>query len=228
MSKVEVFNLALSLCGVGRRLASPDSAGPEAEVCRLWYDRTRTFILKAAWWQCVLRTDRLALVAEATGSIWQPGLPPPRYRFAYAFPADYLYPRYLHSGAAFEVTNLDDLTPVLVTNDDEPILAYSKDQPDDTFWDPGLMMAIVHGLAAFIARGLTGKPILGQSLLQAANEIILQARASAANVDNVQYQSLPDWLEARGLAHDPVVTRYIHPYGDLLAPLVSQSAQWPR
>jgi hypothetical protein len=77
-------------------------------------------------------------------------------------------------------------------------------------------MAIVYGLAANIAMPLTGKPSRAKALAERANELITMARVSAANSNNEFYESVPDWIAARGFTGYNT-QRYFHPYGSMLS-----------
>jgi hypothetical protein len=59
-------------------------------------------------------------------------------------------------------------------------------------------MAIVYGLAANICMPLCGKPARAKALADKANELVMSARVDAANSNNESYESIPDWIMARG------------------------------
>lgn len=216
MSQVEIYNQALSLIGSGRRLVSPTDTGREAQDCNLWYPDTRRAILSAAWWPSSKATSRLALVAErSTSEIWAAGDPSPQYLYAYALPADYIWPRQLASGEHFTVEMLDGNQMALMTNSISPVLQYTFDQTSDDLWSPLQKQAISHVLAARIVLGLTGKSNRAQLLFQMAQDLVQQARAQSGNTDHVRYDVLPDWIAIRDYEGTPEQTRFIYPYNDL-------------
>lgn len=104
----------------------------------------------------------------------------------------------------------------LHSNTPSAILAYTSRLENVALWDSGLQMAIIYGLAANICMPLSGKTSRARILADKANELILTARIAAANSNNESYESIPDWIAARGFNHSPT-TRYFHPYGSLLS-----------
>ena len=76
-------------------------------------------------------------------------------------------------------------------------------------------MAIVYALAAHIVMPLTGKTSRARTLIQQANDLILAARETAANTSNEVFDTLPDWIRARGYGGNSA-ERYFYPTGNLL------------
>lgn len=221
MSQVEIYNQALGLIGVGRRLTSPNSNAREAEECNLFYDRVRRMILTAAWWPSSKRTARLsASVERDTSASWVDGDPHPKYLYAYNLPQGYLYPRMLVTGEVFEIALLDDTTPMLMSNAVSPILEYTYDQEDDTNWTPLQFQATAALLAAFIAPGLTGKRGTVQQVFQLASDLVLQARVQAGNLEDIRTDSAPPWITVRGVSAAPV-SRYVYSFSDLVSPVMT-------
>jgi hypothetical protein len=64
---------------------------------------------------------------------------------------------------------------------------------------------------------LTGKRERSRDAQAQANDIILRARAMDANAQEDQYESIPDWIVARGYSQYNPVPRYVFPYGPLIA-----------
>lgn len=212
---VDVFNLALNAVGARSNLSAPTERDRGAEVCRLWYPIVRDQVLRAAPWPSCRKARRLALLAQRGDEVWDENFPEPYWTYAYTIPDDMLYPRHLTDWTRFDLGTIGD-QQVILTDTLEAVLTYTFRQPTVQRWETSLTMAIVYGLAANIVMPLAAKPSRASLLVQQANDLILGARVEAANEANVGYESLPDWITARGYGN-PIDFRFIYPSGALLA-----------
>lgn len=217
-TEVGLYNLALSLTGAKAKVATTTEASREAEACYLWYSDVRDLVLNAAPWDSIKSVRKLELVAERdTEEDWEDYDPPEGMTYAYALPSDYLRARYLSTFERFTLGQDHSNVKRLFTNVENAVLVYSRTQTSITLWEQPLKMAIVHGLAAYIARPLTGKADLATNLLQAANDILSAAKTEMANSGEMQFESIPDWIAARGYSGSAPSTRFIFPSGSLLS-----------
>lgn len=215
-SEVQVYNLALNAVGERSNISSPTEQSRPAEVCHLWYSPVRDQILAAAPWPEATRIAYLPLLAEADDEdAWLETEPRLGYQYVYAMPSDALRPRYMSDFTRFLFTSYGDQRAIH-SNTGSAILAYTSRLENIALWDAELQMAIVYGLAANICMPLSGKPARAKMLAEKANELIMNARVAAANANNESYESIPDWIVARGFNHSSA-QRYFHPYGSLLA-----------
>lgn len=215
-SEVQVYNLALNAIGERSNISSPTEQSRPAEVCHLWYNPVRDQILAAAPWPEATKIAYPALLAEADDDdAWLATEPRQGYAYVYALPSDALRPRYMSDFSPFLFTSYGDQR-ALHSNTKDAILAYTSRLENIALWDSELQMAIVYALAANICMPITGKPSRAKMLADKANELIMNARVSAANMSNESYESIPDWITARGF-NQQTSTRYFHPYGSLLS-----------
>ena len=214
-SEVQVYNLALNAVGTRSNISLPTENSREAEVCRLWYSPVRDQILAASAWPEATEIAYLGLTKEADedgDGLWAAGDPRPGYSYVYQLPADYLRAQYLNDFSRFLITGNRSIH----TSSFQAMLYYTKRLETIAEWGAELQMAIVYGLAAHICMPLTGKPSRARSLEGKANEMVMMARESAANMSNEMYESIPDWITARG-ANYATTQRFIQPYGSLLS-----------
>lgn len=213
-AEVEIYNLALSALGTSSSVASVSEVSREAEQCALWYEPVRDQIFRAAPWPRLTGFSRLALSVERDQAVdWVITDPDPKWGFAYALPSDYIRPRYLSTYVQFQESMVGDL-PVLVTNAETPILTYTRKIARVDLWDPDLTMAVVFGLAAHIAKPITGKTEDLRNMFELAQEKIYTARMNARNSDNASNESIPEWLSARGYGGNAPLSKYIYPSAD--------------
>lgn len=214
-SEVQVYNLALNAVGARSNISSPTEQSRDAEVCRLWYSPVRDQVLSAAPWPEATKIAYPALLAtQDDEDAWLETEPRTGYAYVYAMPSDALRPRYMSDFSQFLFTSYNGQR-ALHSNTPSAILAYTSRLENVALWDSGLQMAIVYALAANICMPLSGKTSRAKVLAEKANDLILSARVAAANSNNESYESIPDWITARGFNHT-VSTRYFHPYGSLL------------
>lgn len=215
-SEVQVYNLALNAVGSRDNISLPTEQSREAEVCRLWYSPVRDQVLAAAPWPEATKIAYLALLAEQDDdATWLETEPRTGYQYVYALPSDALRPRYMSDFSRFLFSGYNGQRAVH-SNTASAVLAYTSRLENIALWDSALQMAIVYGLAANICMPLTGKPARAKALAERANELITTARVDAANANNERYESIPDWIVARGF-NTTSSPRYFHPYGSTLA-----------
>lgn len=207
---VSLYNLALNAVGKRDSLSATTDKDRGAEVCNLWYPIVRDTVLRAAPWPSCRNASRLALLTKREDAVWDEADPDPGFRYAYAAPSDMLYPRHLSRFERFIVSR-----GRIVTNVPQAVLVYTYREELVQRWEPSLQMAVVYGLAANIVMPLTGKISRAQGLIEQANALIIGARVEAANEGNDNYETVPDWIRARGYAN-PGDNRYYHPFGQLL------------
>lgn len=216
--KVSIFNLALNAIGARNNVSSPDENSREAEVCRLWYSPVVDQVLASAPWPSARAFSRLALLKERDfDEDWVTDDPEPEFRFVYSVPSDILRPRYLSNYNRFTIASYPGDVKALMTNEEAAILVYTKRQENIALWDSELQMAIVYALASNICSPLTGKPQRSRSLLEQANNLVFAAREGAANTNEDQRESIPDWILARGYGGGWQQFKYLYPYGPLLS-----------
>lgn len=214
-SEVQVYNLALNAIGERSNISSPTEQSRPAEVCHLWYSPVRDQILAAAPWPEATKIAYPGLLATADDDpAWLATEPRSGYTYVYAMPSDALRPRYMSDFSRFLFTSYNGQR-ALHSNTQDAILAYTSRLENIALWDSELQMAVIYGLAANICMPLSGKPSRAKMLAEKANELILSARVSAANANNESYESVPDWITARGF-NNPASARYFHPYGSML------------
>lgn len=217
LNEVKIYNMALNAIGNRDNVATTNENSREAEVCRLWYEPVRDFILRAAYWPSTKAFARLALQATRDDTeAWTSADPEPGYLYSYAAPADLLAPRYLTTYANFSFTTYGSAKSI-ATNQDTAILCYTKQQPDVNLWDAQLQMAVALGLASFICGPLRAKPGMDAATRKQANDIIIEARVNTANTSQEYYESLPEWFTARGYTSINQTSRFIWPTGPMIA-----------
>lgn len=215
--EVSVYNMALNAIGTRDNVSSPSEGSREAEVCRLWFGPVRDQVLRAAPWPCAKAHSRLALLAQRDDTLaWTSDDPDPGFQYAYAAPSDMLNPQYITDFSRFTLSTYKDQM-TLMTNTVDPVLAYTKSQILIPLWDIGLLMAISAALASYICMPLTGKPARAKKAQDDANGLIMQARMQSANDDNNTFETMPDWITARGYAWNAPETRFYFPNGPMIS-----------
>src|SRR6478735_3780370 len=156
--EVSIYNLALNAVGTRSNITSPSEKSREAELCRLWFGPVRDQVLRAAPWPSCKAWQRLAVLKERDSQeAWTVGDPDPEYQFAYSVPSDMISPRYLAGFQRFSLQTFPGNKLAIMTNETQALLCYTKRQETIALWDVGLQMAIVYGLASYIAMPLHGK-----------------------------------------------------------------------
>jgi hypothetical protein len=213
-----LFNLACNAIGGRDRIASPTENSREAQVCSLWYPVVRDKVFAAAPWPELTKIAPLTLLDTYEGDAWVTTNARPGYTYAYALPNDCIQPQYLTGFERFLIQAYPTGTvSALATNVTDAILAYTSGAFQPPIWSGDLGLAMVYALASHIVMPITGKVTRAKQMADMANNLIMSAREAAANTSNEGFESIPDWIAARGYAGSQVqASRYIYPYGDLL------------
>lgn len=219
--EVSIFNLALNAIGGRSNLSSTTERDRGAEVCRLWYPVVRDQVLAAAPWPSCKDFRRLSLLKARGDGNWVSGDPEPGYAYAYSSPAEMLHPRYMSDFSQFSMSSYAGDIKAINSNSPDPVLCFTKRNYVVGSWESELQMAIAYGLAANIVMPLTGKAQRAQLLINQANDLVLTARQNAANEGDERFESIPDWISARGYSF-PSTTRFYYPMGALLSATMSK------
>jgi hypothetical protein len=217
-SEVDIFNLALNAVGTRSNISLPTEASREAEVCRRWYEPIRDRILRSAPWPSTKGFFRLPLLKARDGEeSWVSDDPEPGFSYAYGVPSDMLVPRYLAGYQRFTLSSYPGDKLAINTNQVDALMCYTKRQVTIGLWDIGLQMAVVYGLAAYIAMPLQGKAQRAQLALNEANNLLMTAREGGANTDEDQRVSIPDWITVRGFGAPLSESRFYYPLDPLFS-----------
>lgn len=212
-SVVDIYNWALASVGNTYRVQATTEASAEAEACSLFYENVRDQILRSAPWDCARAYVRLAASAiRDDAADWIATDPAPGWKYGFALPPDYLWPRYLSTFARFDLGISSTDQRVLYCNDPAPILCYTKRQVRVDIWDSDLQAAIGFALGAHIAMGVTGNLDKVRLVTAQAIDKILSARQAASNApQNVLVETIPEWIRARGYGDSMPSIPYIYP-----------------
>jgi len=92
-------------------------------------------------------------------------------------------------------------TRVILTNQEQAILAYIKRVTDPDVWDDQFQQALVAALASRLVVSLTGDKGLAQLKQGEANQYITLARQSDGNEGLTINDVTPDWIRTRGISY---------------------------
>ena len=209
---VDIYNWALAALGNRSRIQSPEEDSREALRCGLFYENVRDQILRSAPWNAAKAYKRLALSAERDDdAAWVATDPAPGWRYSYSTPPDFLWPRSISTFARFEQGLSSTNTRVIFTNDEAPILVYTKRQERVDLWEADLQAAVAFALAAHICQAITGSNDKVRLVTAQAIDKILAARQNDANASDFQLDWTPEHIAARGAALAAPVRPFIYP-----------------
>lgn len=207
--------MALSHVGTRSNIESlAEEVSTEADICRLWFDFSRTQTLEAFDWNFARK--RVTLTTH--------GEDPPEgvWGFRYVYPGDCVSARKLENPTGtvagqtgrwisdfstpevrgdaipFEVeTNDAGDEKTILTNLSDAKLVYTFEQKNMNLWSPMGIEAIALALASHIAFILTGKVKLAQNIATTFQNIMLLAPASNANEMVERPPRESEWVRGR-------------------------------
>jgi hypothetical protein len=211
MDVLGVYNGALTQAGGRRLLASIADVSAEAAICRLWYNSSRDYVFRKAYWPSLRHTEALALTATNDfADAWTSADPPLPWKYAYALPTGMLSARYINSADTDSVGTPNvingDFTieimggaRIIATNVENAILTYTKAVDDPALWDNELLQAVIHMFAANITMPLSGQPEIRNNNYQIAQTYITMALENQANADHQRLtEPASEIVESRG------------------------------
>ena len=197
-SKTQIFNMPLANVGATEFLTSDTETNHEDNLCNLFYEQSRKFVLRDFPWRFAKRRVALALLA---------GTPPTCWGFQYSAPGDSLKIRALATPGnrtplveqkiPFELAS-GGAEAVIYTDLEEAECIYTQDIEDLTRWPVDVRSALIYHLAAQISLPLRGKEGLQiASSMQSAYAAVVE-QAAAANL-NEGFDQTPEcsFLQAR-------------------------------
>jgi hypothetical protein len=92
-------------------------------------------------------------------------------------------------------------TRVILTNQEQAILAYIKRVVDPNVWDDQFQQALVAALGSRLVFALTGDKGLAQIKQGEANQYITLARQADGNEGLTINDVTPDWIRTRGISY---------------------------
>lgn len=207
----DLFNLGLSAVGHAASVSNPDENTQAASLCRLWFDPARRSVFSAFHWPSIRFAHRLARAKTRDESLdWQNTDPFPGYAYAFALPSEMVQPQYLADFSRFEIGNVGD-EQLLFTNNENPLMFYSKDTTDPSRWSPDLYMAVAYAIAANLNMQKSGKDGTTTRLEQRVNSLIDAAATQAANEVDTYFEAIPQQWAGTGFSVPGSTVRYYYP-----------------
>jgi hypothetical protein len=220
---VDIANRALSEIASRETIADLEESSAAAVSCRLWYDKLRRQLLRAAPW----RFARTQAVLSQTGSyVDNTGQYP--YLYTYQYPGDCLKVNYLLAAPTtdpvgpqvgvglagmawgapsranrFQIGSAPTATPgvydkFIVSNLSAAIAVYTLDVTNPDIFDDLFEGALTAALASKLCMPVTGDLSMRREMIAAAQSAIDTARAVDSNEGLSVYESTPDWISGRG------------------------------
>lgn len=199
-SAVEICNVALTSYLGARPITALEQPIPEAEACRLHYDRVRRSLLERADWTFATRRAALVRMADNDRATWT---------YRYARPPDMLKLRWVNDAALMAHAYGFGRTPDRireVTGDsiyshiDGAVIEYTADVDDPTLFPPSFGDALAAALAAAIALPITRDGAKMQAAQENAAVLLEQALVSDASQKPIIAQTwVPPVLAVRGV-----------------------------
>lgn len=195
-SEVQIARLALQNIGDRYDITSLSDATPEAEQVNLVFNDVRDMVLREHPWKFARKYATPAyLVGDAPGN-WE---------YMYTYPSDALRIIRIVNPVGddappvrFEVARNKDDIKVILTNQSEPTLEYTKQVTDTELFDPQFVTAFAYRLSQYIAMPLTGDRSIMADMKTLADTELNKARAIDANEGfEAPQPAEAGWISAR-------------------------------
>ena len=197
-SEVQICKLALARIGADYQIASLSEASAAAQACNLLYEPARDSMLREHPWNFA---TKYVAPATLTGTV------PGRWDFMYAYPSDcvrvleIMIPVDAAPGTTeipFEVGINEDDAKVIMTDQDEATIKYSKRVTDPNQFDPQFVTALSYRLAAELAVILTDDPRIQSNMETLYRNVVLSTWETDSNEGLADPAQTVDWLDVRG------------------------------
>lgn len=225
-SITDICNRALSAIGTQSFIASLAEQSPEAVNCALWYDNTRTSLLRAAPWAFARKQLFLTLLGK-----FSDGTSPYPWIFKYAYPEDCLKFRYIVQppfpieGAISppqvgvgpigptwlrpsrqwrflinsDIDENGNEVKTILSNVCNAIGVYTRDSDNPDMFDSQFDSALTAALAHKLVIPLSGNVGMRDGFEKSAEKSVLNAMVSNANESITSSDVQVDWIAARSV-----------------------------
>ena len=195
-----ICNVALTSYLGTRTITSLEENSPEAEQCKLHYDRVRRSLLERWPWVFAMRREALvrATMNDRAGA----------WAFRYARPGHMVAVRWVNDPEAARLAiqmgrspdTLREMTAESVYSDvPGAVIEYTRDEEDPTLFSPGFGDVLAATLAAAIAMPITRDAAKVNGAKQEAAELLNQAMVADFNArPSTEQTYLPPQLQVRG------------------------------
>jgi hypothetical protein len=195
-SEVQIARLALQNIGDRYDITSLSEATPEAEQVNLVFNDVRDTVLREHPWKFARKYATPASLV---------GLVPGKWDYMYAYPSDALRVIRIVNPLGddqppirFEIANNADDVQVILTNESEPTIEYTKQITDPQQFDPQFVIALSYRLAQYIAMPITGDRSILSDMRALADIEINKAKATDANEGfEAPAPAQASWISAR-------------------------------
>ena len=178
-SEVQIARLALQHIGDRFDITSLSEASPEAEQVNLVFADVRDMVLRSHPWKFA---RKYASPAQLSGTV------PGNWDYMFAYPSDALRVIRIVNPLGdnqppirFEVARNADDARVILCNESEPTLEYTKQVTDPQQFDPQFVTALAYRLAQYIAMPITGDRQIMADMKSLADLEIGKAQSTDAN-----------------------------------------------
>ena len=192
---VEIARLALQHIGDRFDISSLGEEGTEAEQVREVFNPTRDALLRGHPWAFATKYASPASLV---------GTPPKQWQYMYQYPSDCLRMIEVISPVKgefdvipFEVAINSDNAKVIMTDEVDAEIKYTRKVTDSNEFDAEFVMALSYAIAARIAMPLTGDLNIANFL---RGQAAIEASGSMESNSNEGYENqdrMPDWINAR-------------------------------
>lgn len=178
-SEVQIARLALQNIGDRYDITSLNEASPEAEQVKLVFDDVRDMVLREHPWKFARKYATPAPLA---------GVVPANWDYMYTYPSDALRVIRIVNPLGdnqppirFEVARNSADVHVILCNESEPTIEYTKQVTDPQQFDPQFVTALAYRIAQYIAMPITGDRQIMSDMKTLADIEIGKAQATDAN-----------------------------------------------
>tara|TARA_R110001599_G_scaffold171353_1_gene362436 strand:+ start:447327 stop:447929 length:603 start_codon:yes stop_codon:yes gene_type:complete len=196
-SEVAISNMALARIGVTTFISSLSERSQEANVCSLFYEPCRDFVLSDDYdWNFASKRTQLSNL----------GSPPTNWQYRYALPSDCLKARNIviagmptprsDQRIPFEVS-VENEAKVLYTDQPLAELLYTRRVTDPNLFSPSFIMAFAWYLGSEIAFPLSVSQSIATKAFQMYAQVIARAGASSMNESQKRVEPESEFISGR-------------------------------
>lgn len=195
LTDVQICNMALGHLGQTKFIATLQDRSLAADLCALYYEPARDFVLEDFPWPFATKYATLGLVEEDPNSDWS---------YSYRYPDDCVFARRLVT----ELGRVDPNPPpfkagadedgrLIYTNEEDAILEYTKLVTDTNLFPAVFAMAMSWYLASLIAPGLAKDKKQAMNCLQIYSVVKGTAEARQLNEQQQAVEPESEAIRAR-------------------------------
>ena len=195
ISKAQIFNISLNICGVSTPLENPNSSDNKAILLNNYYELAKEYVLKDFDWNFASTYRVLTLTQNQISES--------KFKYCYDYPnncicARGIFEQNTNKEYSFSISCNNKGEKVILTDCKNAVLRFTQKIEKEIYFSCEFSMALSYYLASLTAGVITGSSQKGEIAYQKYKEILRKAKVLNAQEGVEEVYDDNTYLDTRG------------------------------